>query len=93
MYNYCGIVKAVLLLKPGGVLVYSTCTITVEENEAMVAWAVRTFSQQLQLVEQVTMLTMMFVTSNVVLVVIFLCKTIFYHQHSSVVYIFAGIGL
>lgn len=43
---------AVSLLKPGGVLVYSTCTITVDENETMVAWAVRTFSQQLQLVEQ-----------------------------------------
>jgi len=43
------------LLKPGGVMVYSTCTITVEENEAIVAWAVKTFSERLQLVEQVMM--------------------------------------
>lgn len=35
--------KAVDLLKPGGVLVYSTCTITLEENEKLVAWALRTF--------------------------------------------------
>ena len=47
------------MLKPGGSLVYSTCTITVEENEAIIAWAVRTFSQQLQLVEQVIILVMM----------------------------------
>lgn len=43
---------AVSLLKRGGVLVYSTCTITIEENEAIVAWAVNTFRQQLQLVDQ-----------------------------------------
>jgi len=49
--------QAVSLLKPGGVLVYSTCTITVEENEAIVAWAVNTFRRQLQLVDQV--ITMM----------------------------------
>ena len=46
-------VQAVSLLRPGGVLVYSTCTITVEENEAIVAWAVNTFRQLLQLVDQV----------------------------------------
>ncbi|XP_061853369.1 tRNA (cytosine(72)-C(5))-methyltransferase NSUN6 isoform X3 [Colius striatus] len=34
---------AVNLLKPGGVLVYSTCTITLSENEEQVAWALRTF--------------------------------------------------
>ncbi|XP_064335475.1 tRNA (cytosine(72)-C(5))-methyltransferase NSUN6 isoform X2 [Camelus dromedarius] len=34
---------AVQLLKPGGVLVYSTCTITLAENEEQVAWALRTF--------------------------------------------------
>jgi len=45
--------QAVSLLKPGGFLVYSTCTITVEENEAIVAWAVTTFRQHLQLVDQV----------------------------------------
>jgi len=49
----CCNVQAVSLLRPGGVLVYSTCTITVEENEAVVVWAVNTFHQQLQLVDQV----------------------------------------
>ncbi|XP_032205444.1 tRNA (cytosine(72)-C(5))-methyltransferase NSUN6 isoform X3 [Mustela erminea] len=34
---------AVELLKPGGVLVYSTCTISLAENEEQVAWALRTF--------------------------------------------------
>ncbi|CAH7292333.1 Nsun6 [Phodopus roborovskii] len=34
---------AVKLLKPGGVLVYSTCTITLAENEEQVAWALTTF--------------------------------------------------
>nr|XP_044990893.1 tRNA (cytosine(72)-C(5))-methyltransferase NSUN6 isoform X4 [Jaculus jaculus] len=34
---------AVQLLKPGGVLVYSTCTITLAENEEQVAWALKTF--------------------------------------------------
>ncbi|KAF6131825.1 NOP2/Sun RNA methyltransferase 6 [Phyllostomus discolor] len=34
---------AVKLLKPGGVLVYSTCTVTLAENEEQVAWALRTF--------------------------------------------------
>ena len=27
------------LLKPGGVLMYSTCTFTIEENEGLVQWA------------------------------------------------------
>ncbi|XP_057398145.1 tRNA (cytosine(72)-C(5))-methyltransferase NSUN6 isoform X2 [Balaenoptera acutorostrata] len=31
------------LLKPGGVLVYSTCTVTLAENEEQVAWALETF--------------------------------------------------
>ncbi|XP_067649242.1 tRNA (cytosine(72)-C(5))-methyltransferase NSUN6-like [Haliotis asinina] len=35
--------KAVELLKPGGVLVFSTCTVTREENEGQVAWALQTF--------------------------------------------------
>ncbi|XP_040823855.1 tRNA (cytosine(72)-C(5))-methyltransferase NSUN6 isoform X1 [Ochotona curzoniae] len=40
---------AVELLKPGGVLVYSTCTVTLAENEEQVAWALKTFpSLQLQ---------------------------------------------
>uniref|UniRef100_A0A8D2D5E7 NOP2/Sun RNA methyltransferase 6 n=1 Tax=Sciurus vulgaris TaxID=55149 RepID=A0A8D2D5E7_SCIVU len=34
---------AVQLLKPGGVLVYSTCTITLAENEEQVAWALTTY--------------------------------------------------
>ncbi|XP_030406282.1 putative methyltransferase NSUN6 isoform X1 [Gopherus evgoodei] len=34
---------AVKLLKPGGTLVYSTCTITLSENEEQVAWALETF--------------------------------------------------
>ena len=35
--------QAVSLLRPGGVLVYSTCTVTVEENEDQVAWLLHTF--------------------------------------------------
>ncbi|XP_048366626.1 tRNA (cytosine(72)-C(5))-methyltransferase NSUN6 [Sphaerodactylus townsendi] len=34
---------AVQLLKPEGILVYSTCTITLSENEEQVAWALQTF--------------------------------------------------
>ncbi|XP_058484048.1 tRNA (cytosine(72)-C(5))-methyltransferase NSUN6 isoform X2 [Solea solea] len=34
---------AVRLLKKGGVLVYSTCTVTLAENEEQVAWALKTF--------------------------------------------------
>ncbi|XP_027632039.1 putative methyltransferase NSUN6 isoform X3 [Tupaia chinensis] len=34
---------AVQLLKPGGILVYSTCTVTLAENEEQVAWALTTF--------------------------------------------------
>ncbi|XP_056002611.1 tRNA (cytosine(72)-C(5))-methyltransferase NSUN6-like isoform X2 [Ostrea edulis] len=30
--------KAVQLLRPGGVLLYSTCTVTLEENEKQVVW-------------------------------------------------------
>ena len=35
--------QAVSLLKKGGVLVYSTCTITSQENEQQVAWALKSF--------------------------------------------------
>ena len=35
--------QAVQLLKKGGVLVYSTCTVTLAENEEQVAWALETF--------------------------------------------------
>ncbi|XP_034069884.1 tRNA (cytosine(72)-C(5))-methyltransferase NSUN6 isoform X1 [Gymnodraco acuticeps] len=34
---------AVQLLKKGGVIVYSTCTVTLAENEEQVAWALETF--------------------------------------------------
>lgn len=36
---------AVHLLKKNGYLVYSTCTITLAENEAIVAWALKTFDK------------------------------------------------
>ena len=35
--------KAVTLLKPGGVLVFSTCTITIEENECLIKWALEKY--------------------------------------------------
>lgn len=44
---------AVGLLKPGGVLVYSTCTIAAAENEHLVAWALEKFGNEIEL-EQAT---------------------------------------
>ncbi|XP_062620430.1 tRNA (cytosine(72)-C(5))-methyltransferase NSUN6-like [Saccostrea cucullata] len=44
--------KAVQLLRPGGVLVYSTCTVTLEENEKQVIWVLENFPD-LQLTAQV----------------------------------------
>ncbi|CAH0555236.1 unnamed protein product [Brassicogethes aeneus] len=35
---------AVNLLKPNGTLVFSTCTITLAENEGLIAWALKNFS-------------------------------------------------
>jgi NOL1/NOP2/sun family putative RNA methylase len=35
--------SAVAALKPGGVMVYSTCTMNTEENERMVHWALESF--------------------------------------------------
>ncbi|XP_061393551.1 tRNA (cytosine(72)-C(5))-methyltransferase NSUN6 [Musca vetustissima] len=37
--------NAVALLKDGGTLVYSTCTINLEENEEIVVWALKTFPE------------------------------------------------
>lgn len=36
---------AVSLLRPGGVLVYSTCTVLAEENEQQAAWLLQTFPE------------------------------------------------
>lgn len=41
---------AVGLLKPGGVLVYSTCTVNSAENEQLVSWALDKFGNEIQLV-------------------------------------------
>ncbi len=41
-------------LKPGGELVYSTCTYAKEENEDNVAWLLKTFDDALQLDTEVT---------------------------------------
>ncbi|XP_065071143.1 tRNA (cytosine(72)-C(5))-methyltransferase NSUN6-like [Rhopilema esculentum] len=37
--------QAVKLLKPGGTLIYSTCTLNVDENENQIAWALETFPE------------------------------------------------
>lgn len=42
--------QAVPLLRPGGILVYSTCTVTEAECEQLVAWALRKYAE-LQLVD------------------------------------------
>lgn len=41
---------AVDLLRPGGTLVYSTCTLSVDENERMVGWALAKFGDRIELV-------------------------------------------
>lgn len=45
LYIRCdtAVFQAVKLLKKGGVLVYSTCTVTLAENEEQVAWALQMF--------------------------------------------------
>ena len=37
--------QAVEAVKPGGCIVYSTCTVTTAENESIVAWALENFDQ------------------------------------------------
>ncbi|CAH1761616.1 1843_t:CDS:10 [Entrophospora sp. SA101] len=43
--------SAFSLLKPGGTLIYSTCTINPSENEKIVSWALQTFKGNLILLE------------------------------------------
>ncbi|XP_065649989.1 tRNA (cytosine(72)-C(5))-methyltransferase NSUN6 isoform X2 [Hydra vulgaris] len=43
--------QAVSLLKPGGRLIYSTCTLLPQENEEQVSWALKTF-KELKLLKQ-----------------------------------------
>ena len=40
--------KAAVLLKPGGVVLYSTCTTNIEENERQVTWALETLDLELE---------------------------------------------
>jgi 16S rRNA (cytosine1407-C5)-methyltransferase len=46
--------SAVLSVKPGGTLVYSTCTFSPEENEMVVQWALETYGDALK-VEDITL--------------------------------------
>lgn len=40
-FNSSSLFKAARVLKVGGKLVYSTCTVAEEENEGLVAWVLR----------------------------------------------------
>jgi 16S rRNA (cytosine1407-C5)-methyltransferase len=46
--------SAVLSVKPGGTLVYSTCTFSPEENEMVVQWALETYGDALE-IEDITL--------------------------------------
>lgn len=47
-----GLVNAGLkMLKPGGVLIYSTCTYSVEENEGVVNWALEKWLDQVDVID------------------------------------------
>ncbi|HHY46978.1 MAG TPA: RsmB/NOP family class I SAM-dependent RNA methyltransferase [Firmicutes bacterium] len=43
--------SAIHALKPGGILVYSTCTFSPEENEMNIAWALEKFQGQIEVVD------------------------------------------
>ena len=43
--------SAIMALKPGGTLVYSTCTFAPEENEAILAKAIKTFGDAIEIVD------------------------------------------
>jgi methyltransferase NSUN6 len=50
LYQRKFIGQAILLLKPGGIMTYSTCTFHADENERMVAYMLKEYQQQLELV-------------------------------------------
>lgn len=37
--------QAISMLKPGGMMIYSTCTFSPEENEQIIAWVLREFPE------------------------------------------------
>ena len=41
--------KAMEFLKPNGIIVYSTCSITIEENEEIVKWVLEKFSENIEI--------------------------------------------
>ena len=43
--------KAACYVKPGGVLIYSTCTITKEENTGNIAWFISNYPYKLESIE------------------------------------------
>jgi len=44
-------------MKPGGTLIYCTCSTTFDENEGLVQWAVKEFGNILSLLEPTTRFT------------------------------------